>query len=342
LNEYNLDGSNFSADPAQARSESLMRDLPANTAMRDAYFIANIDRQFVKADSLAGHMQRQSDRLFNMFGIMAFAMGVAYLVYDKITEARILLIVYSLILAAGVLAYYLFKAKHFLSKYLAYRALAETLRVRFYLALTGVDHRIHTRQLITLSGIYRFPHFSWLSFVLDAIEPTSLEMAHSGEAYSARTRLVEKAWIEDQYQYFTRKVAQLERSRFWIGRLKRSVLLIALTVLSAMFIFGEGLHHIDARTGLPLKNVLTFFSGLLALVLGVWELRQNKMAVQELLWQYRSQLSEFKRVRIQLRRISSRDRRDDILSELGANSLMEIYLWAIHRYHREHAPPGAH
>ena len=214
--------------------------------------------------------------------------------------------------------------------------------MRFYLALTGVDHRIHTRQLITLSGIYRFPHFSWLSFVLDAIEPTSLEMAHSGEAYSARTRLVEKAWIEDQYQYFTRKVAQLERSRFWIGRLKRSVLLIALTVLSAMFIFGEGLHHIDARTGLPLKNVLTFFSGLLALVLGVWELRQNKMAVQELLWQYRSQLSEFKRVRIQLRRISSRDRRDDILSELGANSLMEIYLWAIHRYHREHAPPGAH
>lgn len=342
LNEYNRDGSNFCADPARACSESLMRDLPETKAMRDASFIENIDRQFVKADSLAGHMQRQSDRLFNMFGIMAFTMGVAYLVYDKITEARILLVVYSLILAAGVLAYYLFKAKHFLSKYLAYRALAETLRVRFYLALTGVDHRIHTRQLITLSGIYRFPHFSWLSFVLDAIEPTSLEMAHSGEAYSARTRLVEKAWIEDQYQYFARKVAQLERSRFWIGRLKRSVLLIALTVLSAMFIFGEGLHHIDARTGLPLKNVLTFFSGLLALVLGVWELRQNKMAVQELLWQYRSQLSEFKRVRIQLRRISSRDRRDDILSELGANSLMEIYLWAIHRYHREHAPPGAH
>jgi hypothetical protein len=28
--------------------------------------------------------------------------------------------------------------------------------------------------------------------------------------------------------------------------------------------------------------------------------------------------------------------------KLGANSLMETYLWAIHRYHREHAPPGAY
>ena len=27
--------------------------------------------------------------------------------------------------------------------------------------------------------------------------------------------------------------------------------------------------------------------------------------------------------------------------QLGENSLMEIYLWAIHRYHREHAPPAA-
>jgi hypothetical protein len=30
------------------------------------------------------------------------------------------------------------------------------------------------------------------------------------------------------------------------------------------------------------------------------------------------------------------------LIELGDASLMETYLWAIHRYHREHSPPGAH
>jgi hypothetical protein len=104
--------------------------------------------------------------------------------------------------------------------------------------------------------------------------------------------------------------------------------------------FGDVLHHLDARTGVPVRNVLTFCSGALAVVLGVWELHQNKMALQELLWQYRNQLSQFERARMQLRRTSSRSRRDDIIEELGKNSLMEIYLWAIHRYHREHAPPS--
>jgi len=53
------------------------------------------------------------------------------------------------------------------------------------------------------------------------------------------------------------------------------------------------------------------------------------MVVQELLWHYRSRLSQFQRARMQLQRITSRGRRDDILKELGEHSLMEIYLWAI-------------
>jgi hypothetical protein len=108
-----------------------------------------------------------------------------------------------------------------------------------------------------------------------------------------------------------------------------------------MFMFGGALHSIDARTGLPFKNVLSFCTGSLAVTLGVWELRQNKMAVQELLWQYRNQLRRFQQARKQLQRTTNRGRRDAIVEQLGENSLMEIYLWAIHRYHREHAPPAA-
>jgi hypothetical protein len=44
---------------------------------------------------------------------------------------------------------------------------------------------------------------------------------------------------------------------------------------------------------------------------------------------------------MQFKRVTSRTRRDVLLKELGENSLMEIYLWAIHRYHREHAPPAS-
>jgi hypothetical protein len=81
--------------------------------------------------------------------------------------------------------------------------------------------------------------------------------------------------------------------------------------------------------------------GLLAVLLGVWELHQDKMATRELLWQYRNQLTHFSRARTQLARLSSGRTRTAVLAELGKDSLMESYLWAIHRYHREHEPPTA-
>jgi hypothetical protein len=342
LNEYDFEFERFSADGSLIRSPSLMPNDSEKMASSDASAVDIIDRQFVKADSLAGYMQQRSDRLFNMFGIAAFTMGLAYLIYDKITESKVLLMFYMLILFISLLVYYFFQTKRWFGKYLSYRALAETLRVRFYLALAGVDQRVDTRRLIELTGIYRFPGFGWISFALDSVEATAVEVGDVSASYAQRARVVDQAWIEDQYRYFLRKVATMQKHRFWIGRLKSGVFVIGLIVLSAMFLFGGALHHVDVRTGLPFKNVLTFCSGSLAVVLGVWELRQNKMAVQELLWQYRNQLVQFQRARTQLQRITSRGRRDEILEELGANSLMEIYLWAIHRYHREHAPPGAH
>ena len=35
--------------------------------------------------------------------------------------------------------------KHWFAKHLTYRALAETMRAKFYLRLAGVDHRVNAR-----------------------------------------------------------------------------------------------------------------------------------------------------------------------------------------------------
>jgi len=90
--------------------------------------------------------------------------------------------------------------------------------------------------------------------------------------------------------------------------------------------------------GISLESTLTFVLGLPALVLGVWELHQNKMAVRELLSQYRNQLDHFSRARAQLAKTATAARRRQVLARLGKDSLMESYLWTIHRYHREHEP----
>jgi hypothetical protein len=265
------------------------------------------------------------------------------LIYDKIVESRVLLIVYLLILFGSMLAYYWLNQQRWLGKHLSYRALAETLRVKFYLALAHLDGRMMVSELIALAGVHRFRGFGLIGLVLGGLESTAPAGPAQGlEATVHRGQFIERAWVEAQFQYFTRKVAQMELGTLRVKRMKTLMFAAVLVDIVAMFTFGDALHKAGTITGLPIKNIMTFCSGFLAALLGVWELRQNKMATRELLWQYRNQLRQFARTRARLRHVKNPRSRDTLLMKLGANSLMETYLWAIHRYHREHAPPGAY
>jgi len=341
LDEFNADFARMETSNPVGAAESLLRGLDADLPGGDRPGLEGLDRQYVKADMLASHMQRQSDRLFNLFAVMTFTMGLAYLIYDKVVESRFLLTAYLMILFASLFAYYVFQQRHWFSKHLAYRALAETLRVRFYLAVAGLDGRRHTADLIGLAGIHRFTGFSWIGFVLDALEPTHPLAMQDERVYRRRGAFVEHAWVETQYRYFLHKVGQMEKDSRRVTRLKQCMFAAVLIDIAAMFVFGDALYRIDSTTHMPVKNLLGFLCGFLAIVLGVWELRHNKMATTELLWQYRNQLTQFAQARTRLKRTARREVRDDLLIDLGDNSLMETYLWALHRYHREHKPPKA-
>jgi len=339
LNAYNLE---FRRLGEQLPLHSALMDaLPASVPAADRRLLQDIDAQYGKADALAIHYQRRSDRLFDLFGVMAFAMALAYLVYEKLTESRMLLLAYATTLLASLLVYYVLQGRRWFGKHLTYRALAETLRARFYLRLAGADDRVDAAAVLALSGIDRFHGFGWIALVLKGIEPVDVGAEPFRELDPREVRRVEQAWIENQHAYFTRKVARLERSSHRVQRLRRTLFIAILAVISVLFMFGDALHHVDMGLGIPVRNMLTFSMGLLAVLLGAWELHQDKMATRELLWQYRNQLSHFSRARALLERTSTPWRRHALLAELGKDSLMESYLWAIHRYHREHEPPAA-
>src|SRR2546423_12420181 len=68
-------------------------------------------------------------------------MGLAYLVYDKLVESRILLIAYLLTLLGSLGVYHVLQGKRWFGKHLTYRGRAETLGGRFYLRGAGADQR---------------------------------------------------------------------------------------------------------------------------------------------------------------------------------------------------------
>jgi hypothetical protein len=339
LNAYNREYQRLKNGwPAPPAPDSLLRSLPPALQLdpRELPVLERIDAQYGKADALALHFQKRSDHLFAFFNLVAFAMGLAYLTYEKFISTRLLLFAYLLILTSSAAVYYLLHERRWFAKHLMCRALAETLRVKFYLRLAHGEQQVDAEEILSLSGINRFHGFGWIGHVLIAIEAPAPEFDPQGGAHSDG---VDIAWIENQCQYFARKVAKLQRSGTRTKWLKRILFGVILAVVLILLLLGEqAAERLVFR--IPLENALTFLIGLVAVTLASWELHQNKMASRELLWQYRNQLKHFSRARAQLTSTFAAGRRLEVLVSLGKDSLMESYLWTIHRFHREHEPPG--
>jgi hypothetical protein len=340
LADYNREFARMVSNAELGAQDSLLAGLPAglpaDLPLRDRVVLNNIDVEYGKADSLAVYFQRRSDRLFKYFSIATFAMAAAYLSYERIAETSLLLFFYLLVLFSGVGVYLLLHGKHWFSRHLMYRVIAETMRAKFFLRLSGADHLVRARDVLALSGIDRFHGFGLINCVLKSVAPLMPRRHVSAPFESA---YVEQMWIQSQERYFTSKVDRLEKNSARIARLKKVLFVLILAVIVALIAWGDSMHHTMVGYGVNLKNLLTFSMGIVAVWFGVWELHQNKMATRELLWQFRNQLNHFTRARVQLARSPSATRRREILAELGKDSLMESYLWTIHRYHREHEPP---
>ena len=272
---------------------------------------------------------------------MTFTMGLAYLIYEKLTESRLLLVAYLVILLASLGLYYVLRGRHWFAKHLTYRALAETMRAKFYLRLAGVDHRVDAAEVLALSGIDRFHGFGWISCVLKGVEVPDVR-AETEPGPGLAPLALRRAGLD-------REPAPLFHGQGRAPGAQQPPHQAAAQHAVRRHPAGDhdpvpvrrchGRRR-DRHPGMPLKNMLTFCMGFLAVLLGVWELHQDKMATRELLWQYRNQLVILRVRKMQLARIATPSRRNEVLAELGKDSLMESYLWTIHRYHREHEPPA--
>ncbi|MEQ1580420.1 MAG: hypothetical protein ABL964_07505 [Steroidobacteraceae bacterium] len=341
LDNYNREFAALTARGSLGATDSLLRALPPDMAIADSSLLEEIDMEYGKADALAVYYQSYSDRLFKWFSLMASAMGLMFLIYAKLLDSKVFLVGYLLVLLLGLGVFYTVREKHWFSKHLVYRALAETMRTKFFLRLASADRHLKAQDLITLTGIDQFEGFSWITNVLKNVEPFVERNAPEGAEARRKIDSVHRAWIEDQEAYFRRKVRHLEHVSHRLEKTKGFLFFLLVLMTLIIVFFSVRLKATELFGKTSLKDGVMFLMGLLPVWLGIWEIYQNKMATRELLWQYRNQLRHFSRARLQLARDGAWQRHATILAELGRESLMESYLWTIHRYHREHEPPAS-
>jgi len=336
LNDYNRDFQRATANARSEPGEFLLAGMP-DDLLEERLRLIQIDSEFGHADTLALHYQKRSDGLFGMFSVFAFFLGCLYLIYDKLGENQGFLLAYLLILLGSLVLYRLLYTRVWFVKHLSYRVLAETLRVKFYLSLAGIDRSVDAAELLALSGIEHFEGFGWIGYVLRNLDPIGVVPAPLLD--ERRGTLVRKAWVDNQFAYFSHKVKRLEQTNRRVSRWQIAVIAFTVIVLVARMVFAQSMHNMYVMTDVPLKNVLMLGAEILALFLGAWKLHQSQMATRELIWQYKNQLAHFSRANTEFLRTATPSRRCELLLDLGRRSLMESYLWTIHRYHREHAPP---
>ena len=339
LNAYNREFERLRVKGAFERFDSLLPMLAPIESHQDREALQRIDREYGKSDALAIYYQRHSDRLFRGFSITASCMALLFLIYAKLWANNLLLSVYVTILLLSVVVFHRLRSHQWFSKHLVYRVLAETMRIKFFLRAAGADRLVSATELINLTGIDQFSGFSWIGNLLKNVESIDVR-ATNGDADRARLQSVHRHWIVGQQEYFRRRIRRLERDHRRLEVLKSAMLYAIATFALVLLLFAVPLHHrmLGRVTG---HDGVMFLMGLLPVWLGIWELYQNKMAMRELLWQYRNQLGHFTIAQLQLSRDTTAERSQEILAQVGKEALMESYLWTIHRFHREYEPPAA-
>jgi len=309
--------------------------LAADELCLDAH-IKVVEQEFLRADQLAMAYQKRSDMLFKCFGIIAGAMGLFFLVYAKLAAVKIFLVLYIALFLVGFIAFRISAKKRWLARHLAHRALAETLRIQFFLSMSGAGQRFDVRRVLKLTSVDRFEGFEWLQDAVRFAEPT----IYTQEMEVERLDVVRKSWVDDQASYFTRKLAAMHVQHTRLEVVKSFLLAGSVAGALALIFFKKSLLNME-MAGYDGKALLVFAMGLLPLWLAVWELYQGKMATRELIWQYSNQKRYFVAASHQMANAPDIAARRSVVFNLAEQALAEIYLWSTHRYHREHEPPAA-
>jgi hypothetical protein len=305
--------------------------------------LKKVDDEFLKADAIALFNQKKSDGQFKLFAYMAGLMGLFFLIYAKIIASKFLLIGYLLLFVLGWLFFKSANKSEWFTRHLTARVLAETLRTQFYLTLIDKQQTSKVTKLMDDMGITQFKGTSWIKQTVTALFSNQKEEQNE---YSVKQKEENVAfacqhWLADQAKYFNDKTKRLSSHHHKLEKIKGILFIGSAIATISLILFKYQLVDIVLFAHVDAKTFTVLLMGLLPFWLAVWELYQNKMAIKELLWQYRNQSIVFNQAQKEIANAITLEQKSEILIRLAHRSTMENYIWIIHRYHREHEPPTA-
>jgi hypothetical protein len=289
--------------------------------------LRNINRLFCIADWLAIHFQKRTLTGFRVTHILAFCMGLMFLLYWDISAMQYFVLAFLFFLACAAAMQIAATRQGWHRKYLDYRALAEGLRVQFYWAAAGVNSE----------NISKFAHDNFLQTQDPELGWIRNVMRVAGmrcDAHPARNpeglAFTLREWIGNadsgQLGYFRKKALERIQKNKTTERLTKLSLLASIIIILSMVVGGTFMPD-ELRAGL--KNAM----GSLLLLFGVRQAYAHSTAEKELIKQYEFMLRIFHNARRRLEHAGDPAEQRQILRALGGSALDEHAQWIL--MHRE-------
>ncbi|HNP35503.1 MAG TPA: hypothetical protein PKK10_06595 [Woeseiaceae bacterium] len=321
-----LRGSEFSEDATRFKDFIATESYPLMDEVSAAGLPAGLDsinHLFCISDWLAIHYQKLTLVILRATHVFAFLMGFMFILYSDLRTQRVFMFAFLVCFIAATALQKIAKKKGWHRKYLDYRALAEGLRVQFYLAAAGITSDNESKFTHDNFLQTQDPELGWIRNVM-RVAGTQCDAER--EVTAAGLQFTINEWVGDeqsgQFGYYRRKAEQWIKRNHNTERLSTLSLITSIVVILVILVGGD-------RMGDGLVNPLFAFMGVMLLLYAVRQGYAQSTAEKELIKQYEFMLRVFENAKRRLDGADDDGERRQIIRALGGSCLDEHAEWIL-------------
>jgi hypothetical protein len=296
-------------------NEQSAADLPSG--------LSSINHLFCISDWLAIHYQKLTYATLRGTHLLAFLMGLMFILYSDLRTQEIFMLLFLLFFAIAAALQKYAKKGAWHRKYLDYRALAEGLRVQFYLSAAGITSDNESKFTHDNFLQTQDPELGWIRNVM-RVAGTRCDAER--EVSDAGLQFTLKEWVGDeqsgQLAYYRRKAEQWVQRNRNTERLSMLSLVTSIIVILLILVGGN-------RLADGLVDPLFAFMGAMLLAYAVRQGYAQSTAEKELIKQYEFMLRVFENAKRRLDGADDDVERRQIIRALGGSCLDEHAEWIL-------------
>ena len=279
--------------------------------------LIEIDRLFGVADHLSiNHSQKHHNTLLYM-SIITATIVLCFLIYDEVEQHLMIFAIMFLIIAL----YYLYKRSQkesFHEKYIDYRVVAETLRVKYYLMKSGTEQSVS--ELLPWFTDIRIP---MIKEILSELPKTS-----------ATNELIKECWVIDQKNYHKNAYKDAKSKKQRNDRWEKIALYATVSVYGFTLIFEICMLFSPANTDTAnqIRTILKIAVGLSSVVTILLANYYGKMSLSSKSQEHLRMFWLYERIENEM---ETKGESDEIIIYLAKQFLIENAIWYSHQKKNE-------